>query len=305
MIRIDNVTKRFQRLALRADARAVTALADVSLEIPAGELWGVVGPNGAGKTTLFGVLLGFLFPTDGDVEIAGLEPRAYVRRHGASYLPERFRAPDSWTVRGSLRALARLEKLGRDADRRADEAIERFDLAAHASKRVGALSRGLLQRLGLAQALLARRDLVVLDEPGDGLDPLWRIRFRELLDELKRDGRTVLLASHDLPEVERHADAVALLDGGRVRDVLRMRAPAGAPRTYRIDLAAATPAFDESFPAARRLESELSYAVDVGDEVELSARLAALLEAGGIVASVAPMTGTLEERLRDARGDAS
>ena len=300
MIELVDVTKRFARPAWRSGGRTVTALEGVSLEVGQGELWGVVGPNGAGKTTLFARLLGFLFPSDGEVRLRGMDPRAYVRRHGAAYLPERFAPPGEWNVRATLRALARLEKLGDGAGARADALLERLELAAHAGKPVRDLSRGLLQRLGLAQALLAQRDLVVFDEPSDGLDPLWRIRFREILQELKAAGRTILLASHDLPEVERQADAVVLLNAGRVREVLRMAPAAGGPRVYRLELAAASPALAETFPTARPLEGEHAYAVTVADEVELSARLAALLDAGGLVVAVAPATDVLETRVRRA-----
>ncbi len=179
-------------------ARAVTALRDVSLELGPG-VWGVVGPNGAGKTTLLGLVLGFLHPSVGTVRIDGDSPRHYLRRHGAAYLPERFRLPPEWPVRAALRSLARLDGLGpRDAPARVDVAIERMGLASHADRPMGTLSRGLNQRVGLAQALATDRPLVVLDEPTEGLDPLWRIRFREAMGKLRGPDRVILLASHEL-----------------------------------------------------------------------------------------------------------
>src|SRR5690606_11890781 len=184
-------------------------LDDVTLSVPPGGVGGIVGPNGAGKTTLFGLILGFIHPTKGRVRVDRLEPRRYLRRHGAAYLPERFRLPPEWTVGDALLALAGLEGLkGASAKERVAAAMERFGLEPHAKKPVGALSRGLNQRLGLAQALLADRRLVVLDEPTEGLDPLWRIRFRDAVAELRGAERTILVASHDLAEVERIADKV-------------------------------------------------------------------------------------------------
>jgi ABC-2 type transport system ATP-binding protein len=154
-----------------ARGHAVIALQDISLSLGPG-VWGVVGPNGAGKSTLLALILGFLRPSTGRVAVAGSSPRRYLRRHGAAYLPERFRVPPEWPVAATLRALARLDPApGRDPDARADRALDRLGLRDHADKRVGALSRGLNQRLGLAQALLPERDLVVLDEPTEGLDP--------------------------------------------------------------------------------------------------------------------------------------
>jgi ABC-2 type transport system ATP-binding protein len=271
------------------------ALRDVSLSIGPG-VWAVVGPNGAGKSTLLGLVLGFLRPSSGSVAIAGSSPRHYLRRHGAAYLPERFRLPPEWPVRDALRALAALEGVPpREAAARANGAIDRLGLDGHADKAVGALSRGLNQRLGLAQALLADRDLVVLDEPTEGLDPLWRVRFRDLVAELRAAGRTVLLASHELAEVERLADRAILLEDGRVKDVLVVQGPVGPATRYRLDVDAAADilaiAFPDADPAARPIT------VTVADAAELSHRLGALLDAGGIVRAVVPETG-LEDRIR-------
>jgi ABC-type multidrug transport system ATPase subunit len=300
MIAFETVTKRF---GARRGRGGVEALSRVTLEVPAGETWGVVGPNGAGKTTLFALLLGFLHPTDGRVRIAGEAPRRYLRRHGASYLPERFRLPPEWTVRPTLLALARLEGYaGAEARRRADAAMERFGLEPHGGKTLGALSHGLLQRLGLAQALLGEHELVVLDEPTEGLDPLWRIRFRTVVEELRGAGRTVLLASHDLAEVERLAGKAVLLEQGKVREVLDLT-PAGGEQTYRLELAGPAPALEEAFPGAEPVAGARgAYRVRAADAAELSERLAALLDAGAVVASVAPAAEPLEERVRRALG---
>ncbi|HEX7091698.1 MAG TPA: ABC transporter ATP-binding protein [Longimicrobiales bacterium] len=299
MIQFSGVSKRFG--APGGPAR-VDALADVSLEIPAGGVWGFVGPNGAGKTTLFALLLGFIHPTAGTVRIRGLGPRHYVRRHGAAYLPERFRLPGEWRVRTALRALARLEGLTRAAAaRRVDGLIERMGLAAYADREVRTLSRGLNQRLGLAQALLAERELVVLDEPTEGLDPLWRVRFRAIVAELRDAGRTVLVASHDLAEVERLASRVVLLEAGRLRRVIETDAPPdGTGATYRLELAVPVPELAEVFPGAEPIEGDApaAYRVAAADAAELSRRLAALLEAGAVVASVQPLLEPLEARVR-------
>jgi ABC-2 type transport system ATP-binding protein len=273
----------------------VHALRDVTLSVGPG-VWAIVGPNGAGKSTLLGLTLGFLRPSAGSVTIAGSSPGRYLRRHGAAYLPERFRLPPEWPVRDALRTLAGLEGVPpREAAARADAAIHRLGLAGHAAVAVGALSRGLNQRLGLAQALLADRDLVVLDEPTEGLDPLWRVRFRDLVADLRAAGRTVLVASHELAEMERIADRAILLEDGRVKDVLEVQGPAGPATRYRLDVDAPAEvlaiAFPDADPAARPL------IVTVADPAELSHRLGALLAEGGILRAVVPETG-LEERVR-------
>jgi len=273
----------------------VHALRDVSLSVGPG-VWAVVGPNGAGKSTLLGLVLGFLRPSSGTVTIAGMAPRRYLRRHGAAYLPERFRLPPEWPVRAALRTLARLDgTAGPDAEARGDRTLSRLGLDDHADRNVGELSRGLNQRLGLAQAVLADRDLVILDEPTEGLDPLWRVRFRDLVAELRAGGRTVLLASHELGEVERLADRAIVLEDGRVRDVLDVRGPDGPATRYRLDVDAHPDVIAIAFPDADPVASPLT--VMVADPAELSHRLAALLDAGGIVRAVVPEAG-LEERVR-------
>lgn len=313
MIELERVTKIFAPVPGRPGG-GTPALREVSLTIASGGVWGVVGPNGAGKTTLFGLLLGFLEPTEGAVRIDGAPPRRYLRRHGAAYLPERFRLPAEWTPRSALRALAGLEGLkGREASARADALIERFGLDGCASRRLGALSRGQYQRLGLAQALLAERPLVVLDEPTEGLDPLWRIRFRELIEELRVAGRTVLIASHDLAEVERLAESVVLLEAGRIRELIEVARPEGETLVYRLELAYPSPAVLEAFPDARPADrvamdgeatgGAVAYHVEVGDAAELSARLAALLEGGAVIVSVTPAAEGLEDRVRRALGE--
>jgi ABC-2 type transport system ATP-binding protein len=292
-VQVENVGKRYA-LGRR---EGVDALQDVTFRAGPG-VTGIVGPNGAGKTTLFGLLLGFLKPTAGEVRVAGLAPRRYLREHGASYLPERFQLPGGWRVRPTLQALARLEgHAGAAAGAAAAAALERFDLAEHADKPLDALSHGLLQRVGIAQALLARRELVVLDEPAEGLDPLWRIRLRELVRELGAEGRTVLLASHDLSEMERLAARVIVLDEGRLREVLTVEHRARESLTYRIVAAGAVP-LSAYFDRVVVPEAG-TWLVTVADAGELSRRLEAFLVAGGELVLVQPEAApSLEERVR-------
>src|SRR5690606_33189943 len=236
--------------------------------------------------------------------------RRYVRRHGAAYLPERFRVPGEWRVRPALVALARLEGLRPDvAARRADEALQRLGLEPFADREVRTLSRGVLQRLGLAQALLGERELLVLDEPTEGLDPLWRIKLRAILEEQRAAGRTILLASHDLAEVERVVERVVLLDGGRVREVFEPALAGGkgatrGPLRYRLELAGAARELEEAFPGAVPVGpgEPGAYRVTVADEAELSTRLGALIAAGGVVSAVLPETEPLEARVQRALG---
>jgi ABC-2 type transport system ATP-binding protein len=294
MIELDSVTKRYGRRRTRP-----AALSDVSLHVPAGAVWAVVGPNGAGKSTLLALVLGFIRPSAGAVRVGGSRPRDYLRDEGAAYLPERFDMPAAWRVRDALHMLARLDG---DDGRAAAGAADRLGLGPHLDKRAGELSRGLLQRVGLAQTLLARRALVVLDEPTEGLDPLWRIRLRDIIGELRADGRTVLLASHDLAEVERVADRAVLLDGGRVREVLDTTGAGDDDALYRVRLAAPFATATDAFPDAAFAADGLAFTATVSGPAELSARLGALIALGAVVAGVEPARQPLEQRVRDALG---
>lgn len=291
MIALDNLTRTYG-----ARATTVRAVDGISLEIGAG-VTAVVGPNGAGKTTLLGLILGFLRPTDGSVRIAGRAPRRWIRAHGAAYLPERFQLPPEWPVDAALRSLARLDGLGSDdAATRVPATLDQLGLAEYRHRPIGTLSRGLNQRVGLAQALLADRELVVLDEPTEGLDPLWRVRFREIVAALRDAGRTVLLASHELPEVERVADRAVVLRDGGVQEVVELAGAGTGPLRYRLDVAADDVALAAAFPAAERTDAGV--VVAVADARELSDRLAALIERGGTVRAVIPEGARLEERVR-------
>jgi ABC-2 type transport system ATP-binding protein len=220
VIELRDVRKRY-------GARGPEALRGVSLTVPAGETLAVIGPNGAGKSTLLALALGFLRPTGGTIRIDGLDPRAFVRRRGAGWLPERFQLPAAWKVRSSLEHFARL---GGDRAGAAREALAHFGLEAQAGRQTSELSYGQSRRLALALAMLSPRALVVLDEPTDGLDAEGRERFRERVAWLRANGATLVLASHDLAEMERIADRAAGLENGVRCDVAPLRpAPESSP----------------------------------------------------------------------------
>ncbi|HTA21095.1 MAG TPA: ABC transporter ATP-binding protein, partial [Polyangia bacterium] len=165
--------------------REVRAVEDVTLDISAGEVLGIAGPNGAGKSTIISLLLGFLRPTSGSLQIDGMEPRAFVERFGVAYVPELMALPTHWTAEAALRRLAVLA--GVPASRvntEVDRVIEALAIGEHRKKRLKALSKGNFQRVGLAQALLADTRVVVFDEPTHGLDPVWTQKFREIVSSL-------------------------------------------------------------------------------------------------------------------------
>lgn len=239
MILLQNVVKEYGGPLARLRGERVRALGGVSLEVAPGEAVGVVGPNGAGKSTLLRLLLGYVAPSSGAARVGGLGPREYAERHGVAYVPERVSIPPAWTVRGAMEAFAALGEVD-DPAARVASVLESLGLAEVAERRVGALSKGNLQRLALAQALLPDRKVMVLDEAGDGLDPAWTARLREMLAAWRAADpeRVLVFASHDLEEVERVTERALVLGEGRVRAEVDLR-PAGEPEAYLLELPAA------------------------------------------------------------------
>jgi len=191
------------------------ALAGVDLEVEAGQLVGLLGPNGAGKSTLTKIACGLVRPSAGMVEVLGRRAGSPQARAALGYLAELFRFPGWLTATELLRFHQRLVGSdGGEAERR--QLLELVELGGAAGKRIEAMSKGMQQRLGIAQALVGSPRLLLLDEPTSALDPVGRRIVRELLEELRRRGVSVLLNSHLLSEVELICDHVAIIARGRL-----------------------------------------------------------------------------------------
>jgi ABC-type multidrug transport system ATPase subunit len=267
---------------------------------------GIAGPNGAGKSTILALLLGFIRPTEGSLAIAGLDPRTYVERFGVSYLPELMVLPSTWTVESALTRLAVLAGVpGRRLAAEVDRVIEALAIGEHRNKRLKALSKGNFQRVGLAQALLRDDDVIVFDEPTHGLDPVWTQRFRDIVQGLRRPGRAIIIASHNLDELERLADRVAIIDHGQVQRVVSVggAAVAGA-MAYRLRVPANADAALAAFPGAT-LGANGDVDVPPLDLVALNGGLAAAIAGGALVSAVTPRESALEQAFHSAVGGAS
>jgi ABC-2 type transport system ATP-binding protein len=192
--------------------RQTLALQGVTLEVPRGSVFGFLGPNGAGKSTLVKILTGLVHPDTGVVRVLGGRPGSRAPQRGIGYLPEHFRFPGWLTGPELLSFHGRLLGVSPDTD----HLLALVGLAEAKDKRVSELSKGMQQRLGLAQALVGRPELVFLDEPTSALDPLGRIEVRDVLLHLKERGTTVFLNSHLLTEVEKICDRVAVIDRGAI-----------------------------------------------------------------------------------------
>ncbi len=307
MIQLTNLTKEYTGALGGLLGGRVRALEGITLEVAPGSAVGIVGPNGAGKSTLLRLLLGYLRPTAGEVSIAGLAPRQYAERYGIGYVPEDIAIPPRWTVRGALRAYAALGELPGDWSEQIEGQMRQLGIEPLAERRVSALSKGNLQRLGIAQALLAERKLLILDEPTDGIDPEWTARVREILAGWRAADpeRVLLFASHNLDEVERIADRVAVLSEGRLRELIELRAPSPTLPPYRLeaegDPKAMSALVREIFPdALADGGSPLSFRISAPDLEALNRGLARFLERGGRLRALAPERTTLEQQFRQA-----
>jgi ABC-2 type transport system ATP-binding protein len=210
VIETENLTKRY------GDVVAVDSL---NLTLSAGEVFGLLGPNGSGKTTTILMILGLTEPTSGTARVLGLDPLrdplGVKRRVG--YLPDSVGFYDELTARENLRYTGRLNGFAREeTEKRIVDLLARMELTDAADRPVGTFSRGMRQRLGLADVLLKQPQVAILDEPTNGLDPAGARQFLDLIRGLKRDGITVLLSSHLLPQVQAVCDRVGLFSVGKM-----------------------------------------------------------------------------------------
>ncbi|MFO1063767.1 MAG: ABC transporter ATP-binding protein [Pirellulales bacterium] len=201
-------------------AKRFQSLSGVSLEVPRGEVFGLLGPNGAGKTTMIKILLGIIRSTGGRALVLGERAGSKQARRHIGYLPENLTFPSHQTAQRALQYYGGLSRLdGSVIRKRGAELIEMVGLKGRDRESVARFSKGMRQRLGLAQAMLHDPQLLILDEPTDGLDPVGRSQIRQLITLFKQQGKTVFLNSHILQEVELVCDRVAILVKGQLKGV--------------------------------------------------------------------------------------
>jgi ABC-2 type transport system ATP-binding protein len=287
------------------------AVDDVSLEVGRGQIVGLLGPNGAGKTTVIKMLLGLVRPDAGEALLLGRPGADPAARARVGYLPELFRY-QPWLTAAEVVALhVRLSGIEvPSAPQR--EALDLVGLAERAGDRVGGFSKGMQQRLGLAVALVAGPELVVLDEPTSALDPLGRADVRDIVLGLRSRGVAVLLNSHLIGEVERVCDRAIILDRGRVAASGTLAELLGQ-RQVQLHLTELSPAAEERLAATGAVERvgerfTVALSADDGDDgPAVPALVRDLVQLGACVHSVEPARISLEERLlgilRDGQGD--
>jgi len=197
--------------------RGIVALDSVTLTVEQGEVFSLLGPNGAGKTTFLKVVLGITQLTSGSVSIAGLMPSDPRSREKVGYLPENHRFPGHLTGLGLLEFTGRLYGMSQsEIDTRTNYLLELVGMGRWAETKIKKYSKGMSQRIGLAQALMCDPEILLLDEPTDGVDPVGKVEIRQVLEKVRDEGKTIVLNSHLLSEVEAIVDRVAILSRGKL-----------------------------------------------------------------------------------------
>jgi ABC-2 type transport system ATP-binding protein len=294
ILRTEGLGKTFE-VGLRR--KRVHAVADLTLSVNEGEIFGFVGPNGAGKTTTIKMLMGLIFPTSGRAFLfdAPIPSRAAKARLG--YLPEHPAWYDFLTGAEAMRFFARLSGVSSaERERRCEDLLGLVGLSDAADRQIRKYSKGMQQRLGIAQALVADPAFVVLDEPMSGLDPIGRKEVRDVILELRRRGKTVFFSTHILPDVEALCDRVGVILDGRLRDVGRI-GDLLSPRVRSVELTV------EIRPDGLGALSRGRLLAEEGDRVTLSfdeegaadAAARAVLEAGGRILGLVRHRETLED----------
>lgn len=223
-VKVENLTKEFKEGFL-IRRKYTKALDNLNLEIERGEIFGYLGPNGAGKTTTFKLLLGLIFPTSGTAWVLGKSIREVRFKREVGFLPEQPYFYDYLTGEEFLNFYAQLFQLDKKTrKRKVQNLLETVGLEESASVQLRKFSRGMLQRIGIAQALINDPELVILDEPLSGLDPIGRKEIRNIILDLRNQGRTVVFSSHILSDVEAMCDRVAILMQGKLQRVERLDA---------------------------------------------------------------------------------
>jgi ABC-2 type transport system ATP-binding protein len=287
--------------------RQFVALEGLDLTVPAGEVFGLIGPNGAGKTTTFKVVLGLLRATSGTVRFRG-EPLTPASRAAIGFLPEHPYFYDYLTVEEMLTMYGQLYGLhGRALRARVAAVIDEVQLGHKRRASLRSLSKGTLQRVGIAQAILNAPELLILDEPMSGLDPVGRRAMRELIRARNGAGASVIFSSHILPDAEALCDRVAILTRGRVREVIDVRAGA-AHASYQLtitNVAADTLAALERLAGIAPVPNGAGWGVRLPGSAALAPALDLVRGARGSIESVTPVHASLEERFLSHVGHAT
>ena len=273
--------------------KRVRALNELNLAINKGTIFGLLGPNGAGKTTLVKLLLRIIFPTFGSAKMLGEDINNYKLKKSIGYLPENHKYPSYLKGGEVLRFFGKLSGIdGKNLDKKIDELLELVKLSQWKKTKVKAYSKGMMQRLGLAQALINDPELIFLDEPTDGVDPIGRKEIRDILVELKSRQKTIFLNSHLLSEVELITDRVGILNKGKLLREGTVKELTEKKEEYKLVIENTSEILDLG---SATKQTDGSYLVKVSDINELNKIIDNIRGKGILLKEIVPLKSTLEE----------
>lgn len=278
--------------------RSLVALDQVDFQVQPGEVFGLLGPNGAGKTTAVKILLNLTHPTRGTARLSGIPVSDPESRRRVGYLPEGHRFPGYLTARETLSIFGRMSGIDpKTLAERIPALLERVRIGAWADVRVKKFSKGMTQRLGLAAALVHKPDILLLDEPTDGVDPVGRREIRDLLLEEAQNGAAIFLNSHLLSEIELTCDRVGVLRNGKLIACGRIEDLTAGKSKYRLAAAPADDSLVEAFlrsgAGVERLNSH--FVVEVRDLEHLNHLIDQVRQRGAVLSELSPVRSTLED----------
>jgi len=295
-VEVTNLTKIYESTSKK---RRVTALKDFNLSVEEGTVFGLLGPNGAGKTTLVKILLGIVFPTLGSAKILGQNIENYEIRKRVGYLPENHKFPPYLTGEDVLKYVGKLTGMNsQEIEPKIDELLKFVKMEKWKRTKVKKYSKGMMQRLGLAQAFINDPDLIFLDEPTDGVDPIGRKEIRDILLGLKNQGKTIFINSHLLSEVELISDRVAILNKGELIKEGTVEDLTTEKETYSLNFANEVTETTlkevlEGFSIGK--VSSMGFELKVNNEEELNTVIDKLRRVGVLLKGVVPVKMSLED----------
>jgi len=295
-IDINQLTKIYK--ASRS-GKEVIALNNFSLSVSKGEIFGLLGPNGAGKTTLIKTLLGIVYPTTGTAKILGQPISDYRIKSKIGFLPENHKFPNYLTAEQTLKYFAQLSGIEfKDINKQIDKLLSLVKMERWKKTKICKFSKGMMQRLGLAQAMMNNPELIFLDEPTDGVDPIGRKEIRDVLENLKNSGTTIFLNSHLLSEVELVSNRVAIMNSGKLLTEGKVEDLTTSKESYIIETANAIESnllqttFDN---ISIKLETAHKLNVNVKDNLELNFVIDKLRKDGVNIKTISIQKHSLEE----------
>lgn len=290
-LRMEGLTKKFFQ---RGEVIAVDHL---TLDVEEGEIFGFLGPNGAGKTTTIKMLLGLIFPDEGTAEVLGFPAGAQEMRRQVSYLPENADFYDHLTGGELLDFYGRLFGMSaKERSERVDMLLDLVGLKNDKSKQIKQYSKGMKQRIGIAQSLVNDPKLLILDEPTSGLDPVAHIEIRNLIESVRQRGKTVFLSSHQLSDVELVCDRISIMKNGKLERLGRVDDLLAEGRTQVTATGVPAEAHPKLSQGGNEVAAENGHVVvTCGDEAGVNAAVDAIRAAKGNIVSVLPLKRSLEE----------